>query len=157
MVVEQVMPQVVVERSMRNVAVDRVWSIARRLTDYPMFMDQVVSVEPCAMPHVINATSWIVLLNGNELRWIEQDEYDDANRRMTFQQIEGDLAEWAGSFETAVVDGQVLARYDVTFDLGVPALADVLHPLGEIAIRSNCRQMLEELERQSRLVPQANE
>jgi uncharacterized membrane protein len=141
---------------MQCVAVDRVWSIARRLTDYPKFMDQVVSVEPHAVTGIDSATSWVVLLNGNELRWIERDDYDDANRRMTFQQVEGDLAQWAGSFEAMIVDGEVVARYDVSFDLGVPALADVLHPLGEIAIRSNCRQMLEELERQSRLVPQAH-
>jgi len=148
------MPSVIVERTLRNVDADRVWSIARRLTDYPRFMDQVVSVEACEAAGVASATSWVVLLNGNELRWIEVDQYDERNRRMTFQQVEGDLAEWAGSFETLIVDGNVLARYDVTFELGVPALADVLHPLGIIAIRSNCSEMLEELELQSRLAEQ---
>lgn len=115
---------------MPGAAVDQVWSIARRLTDYPKFMDQVLSVEVCDAPGAACATSWVVLLNGNELRWVEVDDYDDTARRMTFNQIDGDLSEWNGSFHAIVSPDGVIARYDVNFDLGIPALADVLHPLG---------------------------
>jgi uncharacterized membrane protein len=148
------MPRVVVERVLRGAAADRVWMIARQLTDYPRFMEQVVSIEVCEVPGVSNATSWVVLLNGNELRWIEADDFDHYARRITFRQIDGDLAEWSGFFEARFEGDNLIGCYDVTFDLGVPALAEVLHPLGEIAIRANCLQMLEELERQCQ-VPQA--
>jgi len=143
------MPRVIVERALRDAALDRVWATAQKLADYPKFMEQVVSVEDCPVAGVAHATSWIVLLNGNELRWVESDQYDQVNHRLSFQQIEGDLAEWSGFFEAVTIGDHVVGRYEVTFDLGVPALADVLHPLGEMAVRANCLQMLEELERQS--------
>lgn len=137
---------------MKGVSIERVWTIAKKLTDYPRFMDQVLSVEPVDLDAAVSATSWAVSFNGNELRWVETDHYDETRRRVTFQQVDGDLAEWNGFFETVFEDGGVVARYDVSFDLGVPALAEVLHPLGEISIRANCLQMLEELERESLLV-----
>lgn len=144
------MPEVTVEREIVGVSADRVWTIARNLLDYPKFMEQVISVEPCDIPGVAHATAWVVLFNGNELQWTEADEYFDAAHRMTFQQISGDLAEWHGSFETIENGNSVIARYQMTFDLGVPALSHILHPLGEKAIRDNCGQMLREIEARSR-------
>lgn len=143
------MPSVVVERVMQRSDPNAVWRIARDLCAYSSFMSQVVSVEPCDIGPNRNGTSWVVLFNGNELRWIEEDRYFDAERRMTFEQIEGDLAQWRGTFSIQVAGGEVIARYEVEFDLGIPALADVLHPLGERAIRSNCDQMLESMEQRS--------
>lgn len=127
-------------------AIDRVWATARKLTDYPQFMEQVINVEAVVLPNIEQATAWTVLFNGNELQWIEADEYDDAQHRMSFRQIDGDLAEWCGFFEAKEIGGRLLCRYQVTFDLGVPALAHMLHPLGERAIRDNCEQMLREIE-----------
>lgn len=150
------MPRVITERAMQGVSADRVWSIAKRLTDYPKFMDQVLSVEPYTDENAPDATSWVVLLNGNELRWIESDEYNEAEKRIAFAQTEGDLADWRGAFEVVVGLNEVTARYDVTFDLGIPALADVLHPLGEAAIRANCSQMLEEIEMRSQTETKAH-
>lgn len=143
-------PRVIIERRMWGASLERIWEHASRLTDYPRFMDQVLEVSEIGIDGVDRATSWVVLLNGNELRWIEEDLYDHEGRRLSFRQIDGDLAEWRGSFEARNDGDAVVARYDVEFDLGVPALADVLHPLGEVAIRSNCAQMLEELDAQSR-------
>lgn len=147
------MPEVIVERTIQDVSADRVWSIAKRLTDYPEFMEQVLSVEPCPGPEGAAATAWTVLFNGNELQWTETDHYDDERRRVTFQQIDGDLADWNGALEASPVGRDVLVRYRVFFDLGVPALAAVLHPLGERAIRDNCEQMLEEIAVRSVGVP----
>lgn len=144
------MPQVIVERYMNDIDPNHVWEIARKVTDYPKFMDQVVSVEPLGCEEVPDSTAWTVLLNGNELRWIEVSTYDDMGRRMMFQQIEGDLAEWSGFFEILEQPGGILARYQIEFDLGIPALAAELHPLGENAIRANCNQMLEQMEIRSR-------
>lgn len=144
------MPRVVIERLMKEVDPNAVWDIARNLLAYPSFMDQVLSVEPYAVGPERNGTSWVVLFNGNELRWIEEDHYFESERRMTFHQIEGDLAEWRGSFSVICENGTTVGRYEVEFDLGIPALADVLHPLGERAIRANCEQMLGEMEARSK-------
>lgn len=140
------MPRVITEKKISGLSVDTVWSIARDLESYPKFMEQVISVEFVDAVAGVTASSWVVLFNGNELRWIEADEFDNIRRRMTFKQLEGDLATWEGSFEAIEIDGGVQCRYEVEFDLGIPALADVLHPLGERAIADNCAQILQSIE-----------
>ncbi len=150
------MPHIVIERFMTGADPDRVWNIARDLLSYPNFMDQVLSVEECDSPGRLKATAWVVLFNGNELRWIEEDRFFESERRMTFSQIEGDLAQWSGSFVALAQQEGTTARYEIDFDLGVPALADVLNPLGERAIRSNCEQMLEEMDVRSRVHANSN-
>lgn len=142
------MPTVTVDRTMSNVKLDEVWAIASRLADYPRFMDQVISGDPLEESGDELVTSWTVLFNGNELRWTERDRLDPACKAMSFEQIEGDLKAWRGRFWLeALSDARVRGSYEVEFDLGVPALADLLHPLGERAIRANCSAMLESIER----------
>ena len=144
------MVQVIAERLMSNANLNRVWEIAINVVDYPTFMDQVVNVEIEDSGKERRCTSWTVLLNGNEMSWTEISLYDEKTHRMTFEQIDGDLAEWKGFFEvTEQLDG-ILARYQIEFDLGIPALADELHPLGESAIMANCTQMLEQMEIRSK-------
>lgn len=130
---------------------ERVWQIARRLTDYPKFMDQVISVDHAEGNGSDLVTAWVVLFNGNELRWTERDHFDDDRRRATFDQIEGDLGSWSGSFEARTTADGTVGVYQMSFDLGIPALADLLHPLAEQAIRANCEQMLDEIARRSRM------
>jgi hypothetical protein len=143
--------KVVIERLMIGAAPSSVWEVARDLTGYPRFMDQVMSVDRRQLPDGTEVTDWRVLFNGNELQWTEVDEFFADQRRMTFQQLDGDLAEWRGSFQVLVHPDGVVGRYEIEFDLGVPALELVLHPLGEQAIRSNCEQMLQEMEARSRV------
>jgi hypothetical protein len=150
------MPQVFVEHRMLGVRLEQVWSIASQLVDYPTFMDQVVKVEACEVVGVEHATSWSVLLNGSDLCWIEVDRYYEADGRIEFEQIEGDLAEWRGSFQARAEGSDVIARYEVSFDLGVPSLAELLHPLGAQAIKDNCGQMLREIEIRCNALNHAN-
>ncbi len=142
------MPTILVDRTMSNVVLDEVWAIASSLADYPRFMEQVISVDPLEASGDELVTSWTVLFNGNELRWTERDRLDLTRKAMSFEQIEGDLKVWRGRFWfEALADARVRGNYEVEFDLGVPALADLLHPLGERAIRANCSAMLESIER----------
>jgi len=147
------MPQVVVERHMHGVDPAKIWKIARKLTDFPEFMDHVISVDLISSNEERDITSWKVLLNGSDLHWIENTSFDDNARRIRFHQLEGDLADWRGTFEIVdFPDGSILARYQIEYELGIPALAAELNPLCEHAIRSNCDQMLEQMELRSQCI-----
>lgn len=143
------MRHVRVERHMIGVDPDLVWKIACDLLEFPRVMSNVVSVEDVSNQQNLSETSWVVLFNGNEMSWIEANKFDHQAKRYTFSQIEGDLADWRGSFELEESESALLARYDVFFDLGIPALADTLEPLGEVAVRANCEQMLRAMEAQA--------
>lgn len=135
------MPTIESSRTFDGISVDIIWDILRRFDLYPQFMEHVVSVDITVNEPAYKESSWVVLFNGNELRWCERDHIDDKQRMIRFEQIEGDLSVWEGSFR--VEAHPTRATYSVTFDLGVPALAGLLNPLGERAVRTNCEQILE--------------
>jgi len=136
------MPKVVVSGTMPNADVATVWAIVRCVDQYPRFMSQVLAVEILEESKGRRRSSWTVLFNGNELRWIEIAHLDDDRHEMRFEQIEGDLAVWTGRTIVSSDREAVLVTFDIEFDLGIPALAALLHPLGERAVRANCAQML---------------
>lgn len=138
------MPVVVTSRDFPNLSAERVWQKVRAFREYASFMDHVISIEILEDHGAQLTSSWVVLFNGNELTWTERDVIDDSRRCIEFSQIEGDLEVWRGKVEVCG-DKSSSACYTVEFDLGVPALADLLHPLGKKAIEENCKQMLESI------------
>ena len=136
------MPTVVTTRSFGAAPPAELWAVLRCFDRYPQFMEHVISVDILSEGVGVKESAWVVLFNGNELRWTERDEIDDAAQEVRFEQIDGDLALWRGVLQ---VHGgrETIATYTVEFDLGVPALSSLLNPLGERAVRVNCDQILE--------------
>lgn len=119
-----------------------VWPILSDFARYPDFMTDVleVTVSPEQAEYV--TSTWRVLINGSELTWTEQD-WLTTDQRIKFEQTDGDLEVWHGEWLlTKRADG-LYVDLNVTFDLGIPSLAEVLHPIGERAIRANNIQMLD--------------
>jgi len=127
-------------------AVDRaqVWAALCDFERYPQFMQDVLEVviEQRSAQEIISR--WRVLLNGSELSWTERDVLTD-DHRIVFTQTDGDLEVWQGEWRLldGAQRGELRVELAVTFDLGIPSLAEVLNPIGERAIRANSRQMLE--------------
>jgi uncharacterized membrane protein len=141
------MPIVEVERSFGHAAVDHIWALLKEFHRYPDFAEHVVSVSIVKNEHNYKESDWIVLLNGNQLSWSERDYIDEGNRRISFEQISGDIAVWRGTL--SLTNGpDCRATYVIEFDLGIPALADLLNPLGVRAVKTNCEQFLDAVARQ---------
>ncbi len=137
------MPEVRVSKIIPGVKFSALWRVVTDIAAYPEFIDSVLNVDVLERPDPYHAKSaWTVLFNGNELQWTEGDHFDRANQQIVFEQIEGDLASWGGSLQFTEHSEGITATYVIHFDLGLPALAHLLHPLGEVAIRESCEQML---------------
>jgi ribosome-associated toxin RatA of RatAB toxin-antitoxin module len=104
------------------------------------------------MPDVLDVTfaeraptsarsEWRVLLNGTELTWTEHDLFEP-ERRVVFEQIDGDLEVFRGTWELDEAPGGVEVTLDVEFDLGIPSLSSTLDPIGTRAVASNSHKML---------------
>jgi ribosome-associated toxin RatA of RatAB toxin-antitoxin module len=137
------MPDVNCSLAMGCIDRDALWRTLCDFERYPDFMQDVleVRVERRTADEIVS--HWRVLLNGSELSWTETDRLTD-DHRIVFEQTDGDLEVWRGEWRlVGAKDGNLEVELDVSFDLGIPSLAEVLHPIGERAIRANSRQMLE--------------
>lgn len=136
------MPLVSSTVALGPVAPEAVWSILKDFETYPDFMKDVLSVKVLERQDDTVISSWKVLLNGSELSWTERDVLV-ANESIVFEQIDGDLEVWHGAWRLVPGSEGLSVALDVTFDLGIPSLAEILHPIGERAVRANSRQMLD--------------
>jgi len=145
------LPIVETKRSFGCIPADELWGLLREFQRYPDFAEHVISVEITKEGPAYKESAWVVLFNGNQLRWSERDYIDDKNHVISFEQIDGDLAVWRGTLSVSTKP-ECTATYVVEFNLGVPSLDDLLNPLGVQAVRVNCEQILDAVARQFAVV-----
>jgi ribosome-associated toxin RatA of RatAB toxin-antitoxin module len=86
--------------------------------------------------------SWAVHFRGGLLCWSERAHLDRLARTIRFAQTGGDFAAYQGDWGVRQSGGDVTVRHAASFDLGMPALAAVLEPLAERALRDNVDSVL---------------
>jgi uncharacterized membrane protein len=126
-----------------------VWDAIVAIDRYPASMDNVRSVEILDDEREGRRRSvWSVLLKGSILEWEEVETIDSQRLTMTFEQVAGDMerldGEWAVSPEG---EARTSVRLRISFDIGIPLLADMLNPVAQRALRDNCAEMLRGVER----------
>lgn len=136
------MPTVRTTILVEDVPLAKVWRAVCDFENYAHYMADVIGIEFLERTERTARSSWRVLLNGSELTWTEED-YFEPERRISFEQIDGDLEVFRGAWELDERPEGVEVTLEIEFDLGIPSLAAVLDPIGIRAIRSNSRSMLE--------------
>ena len=142
------MPLVSNEVVIHGVNLDEIWVILCDFEKYPDLMEDVLSVKYVSRDGKTSVSDWRILLNGSEMSWRERDVYKD-NRVIEFEQLDGDLEIWRGSWAIVEQDENALVRLEVEFDIGIPSLAATLDPIGIRAIKSNSLQMLNAIKERS--------
>ncbi|RBY96042.1 hypothetical protein DQ237_12175 [Blastococcus sp. TF02-8] len=122
-----------------------VWSAVLDIGSYPSFMPEVQEVVLLPEGDGPRLSRWAVLLKGARLEWIEQDAIDHASMRVSFSQLEGDLAHFVGSWRVLPADRGCSVEFEVTFDIGIPLLATMLEPVAADALGDLSVSMLRSL------------
>ncbi|MFJ9242707.1 type II toxin-antitoxin system RatA family toxin [Streptomyces sp. NPDC101776] len=142
------MPRVEVELPIA-VPPEAAWAAVVDVESFAACMDSVDSVTITRQTDDRHRTSaWAVRLKGSVLQWTEDEVIDPVARRFDFRQVTGDLGEFVGHWAVRPAPGgHSTVSLDVTFDIGIPLLADLLNPVAADALRENAAQMLSSLER----------
>ena len=135
------MPIVRTSVDVPGVDIHHVWGTVCDFEKYPQYMTDVLEIRYLDRTATEARSAWEVLLNGSVLTWEERDVFT-APHRIDFDQIEGDLEVFRGSWVLQETTGGVAVTLEIEFDLGIPSLAAVLDPVGIQAIESNSRSML---------------
>ncbi|HZO06568.1 MAG TPA: SRPBCC family protein [Solirubrobacterales bacterium] len=144
------MPEVDVTLAIEAPA-ERVWEAVLDIESYPAAMENVRSVRVLgADGEPGQRSAWSIVLKGSILEWEERDLIDEAAMEMRFHQLSGDLSEFDG-FWRVRPDGpeRSTARFAVTFEIGIPLLAEMLNPVATRSLEENCAEMLRGVERQA--------
>lgn len=108
---------------------DQVWKVLLDYEAFPDFMDGVNEVTINGGEGDRRTSSWVVELKGSEMEWDQEDVFDHAARRWEFRQSDGDLAQYEGYWQVSEGDsGGAVLELKVEFDIGLPLVADMIHP-----------------------------
>ena len=138
------MPYVHVENTISS-DINSVWNIVSKIEDYPQVMPSVNSVQVEKEEGHVSVSHWNVSLRESIMCWTEKDIQDPKNYRIDFEQTDGDLAEFKGHWQLKTDPSdtnKTIASLAIEFDIGIPALEDILNPIAIDALHENSNSML---------------
>ncbi|ASS74875.1 cyclase [Tumebacillus algifaecis] len=121
---------------------NRVYGLISDMESYPRFMPSLNRLEVVDKGEGWTMTSWDTSISGMNFRWLERDEFDQSNYRITYRQVTGDLKQFEGEWRVEEADGQCKVTLTVDFDFGVPMLSTLLNPVASLKLRQNGEAML---------------
>jgi uncharacterized membrane protein len=104
---------------------------------YPQLSETVRSVAITEVRANHTVSHWEVNFRAGVLRWTEEDTFDHDALRITFRQVEGDVALFDGSWECvdAATGSEIV--FAARLDMGIPSLADALEPIAARTLIEN--------------------
>lgn len=107
---------------------EALWAVLLDCESYPSYMDGVHEVTVTADEGDRRTSAWVVELKGSEMEWEQRDEVDADRRRLSFRQVDGDLAHYEGYWEVTPSGEGAALELNVEFDIGLPLVAEMIHP-----------------------------
>ena len=132
----------------------RVYELAKEQERFPEFMPDVESVTVVARHPDRIVTRWKTLVEDAPIEWTEEDRFDDAALRIDYALIEGDLDTFEGAWTFEQDGATTRVVLGVTYDFGVPTLAELIGPTLQKKVRENSEMMLAALKREAEARPQ---
>ncbi|MET9670429.1 SRPBCC family protein [Streptomyces sp. NPDC006475] len=107
---------------------DNLWKVLLDIEAFPSYMEGVNEVEITEEDGDRRTSSWVVELKGSEMEWDQEDVIDAGRRRVEFRQTDGDLANYEGYWQIVEDAEGVGLELKVEFDIGLPMVAEMIHP-----------------------------
>ncbi|WP_416960541.1 type II toxin-antitoxin system RatA family toxin [Streptomyces sp. Agncl-13] len=110
-----------------------------RVQDYERYTEYTdtvrsVTVTPDGVDTGTVESAWEVHFRSGLLRWTERDLMDPVARRITFDQLTGDFASFAGTWDITQAGTDVSVLFTCEFDLGIPSLEPIINPVAMRAL-----------------------
>jgi len=126
-----------------------VYELAKQQERFPEFMPDVESITVLERRPNGTLTRWKTLVEEAPIEWTEEDLFDDANLRIEYKLLEGDLDKFEGFWSFAESGGTTHVVLGVDYDFGVPTLAELIGQTLERKVRENSEMMLAALKREA--------
>ena len=127
---------------------DRVYVLAKDVERFPQFMPDLESVSILERLPGGTVTSWVGVVQGRKIRWIEEDDWDDTRHVCVFRQRSGDFSRYQGSWTFEPLPEGTRTSLAVDYELDIPLAGPLLSSLVKVLMRKNCESVLAALKGQ---------
>lgn len=126
-----------------------VYELAKDQERFPQFMPDVETVTIFERHPEYVLSRWKTLVEEAPIEWVEEDRFNDAELRIDYKLLEGDLDTFEGAWTFDENNGVTHVRLTVNYDFGVPTLAELIGPTLQKKVRENGEMMLAALKVES--------
>jgi ribosome-associated toxin RatA of RatAB toxin-antitoxin module len=140
------MPEIMVEE-IADAPVEVVYAIAKEIECFPEWMSNVENITVLAKEGNRVTSKWLGRVEEfkRNIRWTEEDIWDDANHRCLFRAIEGDWETYEGEWSFIPEGDKTRLRLRLNFDINVPLIGALIKGLLTKLTEKNSRDMLKAL------------
>ncbi|HOJ20484.1 MAG TPA: SRPBCC family protein [Armatimonadota bacterium] len=135
-----------------NAPVAEVFALARDIERYPEFMPDVKSIRVTERSGKSQVSEWVALVSQFriEMKWSEEDIWDEETYTCTWRQIKGDFQQYDGrwTFEPAP-EGGTRMTMQVDYRYEVPLIGPMLKALVHKLMVQNANDILAALKKQA--------
>ncbi|MEV6425266.1 SRPBCC family protein [Streptomyces sp. NPDC051662] len=125
------MRSVQVKVRVHDVAATAAFDQVSAFSRYSEFTDVIRSVTSRQESGSAEVSDWEVYFRNGILCWTESDRFDRDALTITFEQIDGDFAEFTGVWRLVADGDDCVVDFSAEFDFGIPSLAGILDPVAE--------------------------
>jgi ribosome-associated toxin RatA of RatAB toxin-antitoxin module len=122
---------------------ETVYAFARNMEKFPQYMRDVESVKVLERRDDSTLTEWVTSVDGTPIIWIEEDHFNNVEKKITFRLTEGDLDKFEGTWTFQALNGGTEVELGVDFDFGIPHLEELIGPTLLTKVKENSDMMLE--------------
>ncbi len=126
---------------------ERVFAVARQLEQFPQWLDYVTAIKVRERSDdgrlVISEWEAAVPILGLKARWVERDEWDEAEKTCRFALMEGDLDRYEGEWHFLPHWEGTLMRLTVTYEYRVPIGGALVQQLVRKIVEQMAQKLLE--------------
>ena len=121
---------------------DEVYGMLSDFKSYPKHGDAIISADVEPIEDGCVKVTWQAKLRDGVLSWTEKDRFNPEARTIRFEQIEGDLEVFEGTWQVEMDGDGSRVNFSANFELGIPSLATFLGPVAGQALRENILSVL---------------
>ena len=125
--------------------VEPVYAIARDVERFPQFMEDVAEVEILERTPERQVSRWVGVVKefNRQIKWTEEDFWNEADHSCEFRMIEGDFSEYSGTWSFAAEGEGTRATLVINYAYNVPLIGALIQSVLKKKMQQNCDSMLQ--------------
>jgi len=139
------MPEVRAERFIKA-SPEKVYALAKDLEGLKPYLKEVESLRVLPQEGQRTRSEWVAVAMGKKVRWLEEEEWDDQNRRNRFYSPEGDFDRYEGTWVFLPEGEGTRVVLSLTYELTIPIFGGLLQKLVQKLMQENVESLLKGLE-----------
>ncbi|WP_337843810.1 SRPBCC family protein [Thermus sp.] len=139
------MPEVRAERFI-PAPPEKVYALAKDLEGLKPYLKEVETLKVLAQEGHRTKSEWVAVAMGKKVRWLEEEEWDDAGLKNRFWSPEGDFDRYEGTWAFFPEGEGTRVVLTLTYELTIPIFGGLLQKLVQKLMQENVESLLKGLE-----------